>query len=690
MLRSVTVLCLFVCQLQALAQADPPTLNDSTYLLREVIVQGYNYNRPLSEVPAAIGALRSSDLERFNNATLVPAVNTIPGVRMEERSPGSYRLSIRGSALRSPFGVRNVKVYWNDLPFTDPGGNTYLNLFDFGSIDALEAIKGPGSSLYGAGTGGVLLLRNLPAAHTGIEVSTLGGSFGLLRYALKATSSSATANHTVQYSHLQSDGYRQQTATERDVVQMQSRFHAGKNILSLNLLYSDLSYQTPGGLTKAQYEEDPRQARPAGGPNPGAVEQKATIYNETFYVGFSNQYEWSPEWSNQTGIYGTFTKFDNPTIRNYERRAEQSFGGRTNTQYNFKGGRLNFGAEFQHEFSPIAVRDNNLGVSGDLQSEDEIDITTWFVFAQAEFLLPSDLFLTVGAGLNKLDVGFIRLSDDPPTQGERNFKAVFSPRIALLKKFGTALSVYANFSRGYSPPTIQELYPSAGYFDREIDPEQGGNIEAGLRGNLLNKTITYDLTGYVFNMENTIVIRRTQDDAEYFINAGKTDQKGLEAQVAWTPTLGRTSSFTDVRIWANFTLNDYRFSDYIKVISLNDSTDLSGNTLTGTARNFFGAGVDAATRIGFYANVTLQHTGRIPLNDENTDFAGRYNIFNARLGFKKTWSRLTMDIFAGVDNAFDAQYSLGNDLNAIGGRYYNAAPTANYFAGVKASWAFNP
>ena len=42
---------------------------------------------------------------------------------MEERSPGSYRLSIRGSLLRSPFGVRNVKLYLDDFIFTDAGGN---------------------------------------------------------------------------------------------------------------------------------------------------------------------------------------------------------------------------------------------------------------------------------------------------------------------------------------------------------------------------------------------------------------------------------------------------------------------------------------------------------------------------------------------------------------------------------------
>ena len=77
---------------------------------------------------------------------MLPAVNLVPGVRMEERSPGSFRLSVRGSLLRSPFGVRNIKVYWNDIPFTDAGGNTYFNLVDPNSIRQIEILKGPGSS----------------------------------------------------------------------------------------------------------------------------------------------------------------------------------------------------------------------------------------------------------------------------------------------------------------------------------------------------------------------------------------------------------------------------------------------------------------------------------------------------------------------------------------------------------------
>src|SRR5262245_13773399 len=96
-------------------------------VLQEVVVRAYEQNRKLLDVGAAIGLTGQQQLNRFSNTNILPAVNMTPGVRMEERSPASYRLNIRGSSIRSPFGVRDVKIYFNEIPLTDPGGNTYLN-----------------------------------------------------------------------------------------------------------------------------------------------------------------------------------------------------------------------------------------------------------------------------------------------------------------------------------------------------------------------------------------------------------------------------------------------------------------------------------------------------------------------------------------------------------------------------------
>src|SRR5687768_14291731 len=157
---------------------------DSIQQLQPVTIQAYAADRTPEEVAASVGYVDAQSLQRFSNTSILPAVNIVPGVRMEERSPGSYRFSIRGSLLRSPFGVRNVKVYWNNLPFTDGGGNTYLNLIDFNAVGSMEVIKGPGGSLYGAGTGGVLLLKSPSPLENRVELSAIVGSYGLQRYSL--------------------------------------------------------------------------------------------------------------------------------------------------------------------------------------------------------------------------------------------------------------------------------------------------------------------------------------------------------------------------------------------------------------------------------------------------------------------------------------------------------------------------
>jgi iron complex outermembrane recepter protein len=93
--------------------------------------------------------------------------------------------------------------------------------------------------------------------------------------------------------------------------------------------------------------------------------------------------------------------------------------------------------------------------------------------------------------------------------------------------------------------------------------------------------------------------------------------------------------------------------------------------------------MDAALQIGLYANLTYTYTGNIPLNDANSYYAGSYDLLGGRIGYRKVLDKkLKLDIFAGIDNAFNAKYSLGDDFNAALNRFYNAAPRRNYYAGL--------
>jgi iron complex outermembrane recepter protein len=673
----VAISCLLTSPLYCQEKAD------SLIVLKELTIRSYEADRPLLEVPASVGLVLSSDLERFSNTSLVSAINNLPGIRMEERSPGSYRFSIRGSSLRSPFGVRNVKVYWNELPVTDAGGNTYLNQFDANSINQIEIIKGPGSSLYGAGTGGVLLLKSPnPENESSLTGSWLGGSYGLRNYQLALNSGTASTGHYVGYQHQQADGYREQTRMVRDQLNSTFRFSlSDKEQLETAIFYTDLYYQTPGGLTQAEYDADPRQARPATATQPGATSQNAGVSLKSFYTGVSHQYHFLKNFTNRTGVYGNFVQFENPSIRNYERRTEQNLGARTVTDYTFDVAgwktKLLGGGEFMSGFSPIKTYQNLQGVPGQLQSDDEAKALQYNVFGQAE-VEKRNWILTGGLSINWVSFKLFQLSSSPAQQQEVKYDPVVTPRVALLRKINNAFSVHGNISWGFSPPTLAEVRPSNGVFNTTLEPEKGIQIEVGSRGYFLNRKFFVEAALYHFALDQTIVVRRDADGADYFVNAGATNQNGLELLLQWQPTLN-PAIFRSFKIWSGVTLNQYEFVDYMK-----GTVSYSGNALTGVPEQVFTGGLDLELTKGLYGHFTINYTSSLPLDDANTVFAKSYTLLGARLGYKSRFiHKMPIDFFAGADNLLDQTYSLGNDLNAAGGRYFNAAMGRNYYMGLR-------
>jgi len=656
---------------------------DSVRLLPEIIIRSYEADRPLLEVPASIGLVLNEDLKRFSNASLVPAINSLPGIRMEERSPGSYRLSIRGSSLRSPFGVRNVKVYWNELPVTDAGGNTYLNQFDANSIDQVEIIKGPGSSLYGAGTGGVVLLKSpSPRNESTLTGSMLGGSYGLRNYQMALNHGNESSGQYIAYQHQQATGYRQQTRMVRD--QMNSNFQfllADRQQLEAAIFYTDLYYQTPGGLTQTEYNSDPTQARPATATQPGAVQQNAGVSLRSFYTGVSHRYNFSKKLSNRTGVYGNFVQFKNPSIRNYERRTEQNLGVRTVTDFTFSIGKWQAkvigGGEFMSGFSPIKNYQNLQGMPGLLLSDDEINSLQYNIFTQGE-VSSRDWMLTGGLSFNWVSYHSLQLSNSPALFEEVNYDPVITPRIAVLRKINDVFSVHTNISWGFSPPTLAEVRPSNAIFNTALESEKGTQIEIGARGYFLQRQFFVDAALYHFGLNQTIVVRRDATGADFFINAGATNQNGLEMLVHWQPTTN-VSSPSMFKLWAGLTVNHYEFNDYIKGVD-----DYSGNDLTGVPQQIYTGGLDLKLAKGFYCHITINYTSSLPLDDANSILAKSNTLIGSRMGYRSTFiHRLPIDFFIGADNLLDETYSLGNDLNAAGGRYFNAAAGRNYYAGVK-------
>jgi len=657
---------------------------DSSKTLENVIVKAYEQNRSLIDVAAPVSVIGQAQLNRFGNMSILPALNITPGVSMEERSPGSYRLNIRGSSLRSPFGVRDVKVYLNDIPLTDPSGNTYLNQLSFYNFNSIEIIKGPASSLYGAGIGGAMLIHTLPSAwQQGVSAAYTIGSFNTNNVNVNVKTGDADHENSFNYSHQTSDGYRQQSGMRRDIATWENLLKVNnKQTLHAFMSYSDLYYQTPGGLNLTQYNADPKQARPGSGSQPGAAQNKAAIYQKTFLTGFSNEYEFNDHWHNTTSLYGSYTDFINPGIRVFEYRKEPHFGGRSVFEYKKDIGKtafqLDLGTEAQKGFFNTRDYGNKLGVADSLQSDDNLNNWQYMFFAQANFELPRGWTVTGGASLNKSSIQDVNLNSRPSTTQKRVFKNQLAPHIAVLKEIEKNVSVYASVARGFSPPTVSEVLRSDGLFGTNLQPEDGMDYEVGIKGAAFHNKFYFDVSGFYFDLKNTIVQRIDTNGVYYYVNAGSTKQNGIEAYSSYQLVDMPSHFISSAKVWASYAWHDFHYGNFKQV-----NNDFSKNRLPGASPNVVVAGLDIVSKTGLYMNVTFNYTDKIALNDANSAYASSYDLLGIKLGYKKDFSKkISAEFFAGADNIFDTKYSLGYDINAAVGRYYNAAPGRNYYAGV--------
>lgn len=696
------ILLLFLTILRSLlthAQQLPPQTS-----LPDAAVVGYGQQVPLRRLAASVGVVDSLTLRRFPDGALGAAVNTLPGVRWEERAAASYRLSIRGSTLRSPFGVRNVKVYYHDVPFTEAGGSTPLNLLDPATIGRIEVLKGPAGSVYGAGTGGVVRFENQrtgPGTH--IAVGATAGSFGLRRTTALAETRTATGAIRAQYVRQTLDGYRAQSAMRRDVLTLDAELHPAADsglapTLAIHALYTNLTYQIPGGLTRAQFTADPRQARPDAGPGrPGTVSQRASYASRTGLIGLTHTAAPGRIGTFTTTVYGTGTAIQTPFLVDFDRSTAISGGGRTAWRQTFlvagRPLRLTAGAEFQASFENARNYQNLGGTPGPLRYDDEIRTATGFGFAQADYELPADLLLTVGASYNRLHYGIARVSaaSTAPTAYAvtRNFRPEASPRVALLKELGPNWSVYTSISTGFSPPSDEEVRPSDGSLNRTLRAERGTSYEIGTRGTTFHERLQFELTAYRLGLHQTIVARPDTLGTQRFTNSGTTQQLGLEAALsAWLVRSATKpgAEISGLRVWASYAYQRYRFGSYQNLNGL----DFSGNRLPGTAPQTFTAGLDFLTARGFSAHSNVSYQAALPLNEANTFSTDAYWTLGARIDYRFRWTsaRRQLAVFASIDNATNTRYSLGPDLNAFGDRFYQPAPGRSFSIGIvlDANW----
>lgn len=669
----------------AIAQSDTIYFNKDSSL-KEVIVTAFNSNDRWKEVPASIALVSKKDLANFSPISFVPVLNSLPGVRMEERSPGSYRISLRGSSLRSPFGVRNIKVYWNEIPLTDATGNTYINLLDLQSVSQIEIAKGPASSMYGAGTGGALLLnKSMLFADTINHSFKLGlsvGSYGMNQQQGEWNFKNKKFSSSLQLHRLVADGYREQSFLQKNGLVWQTAFQLRKNSFTSLFFITDLTYGTPGGITLTQMQLNPQLSRQPTATLPGAVQQKTAVNNQTLFGAFSHKHQINESHSIKWFVSINRTSFKNPFITNFEQRTETNMNiGFQHIYMPFKNNQniqwIN-GIELLMNESLINNYTNNAGIPGNVIAKDFVYSKQQFYFSQLKLQITQKILVTAGFSVNQLLYDYKRLTDAQPISNTRKISAPFVPRIAFSYPLSNNGYLYIVAAKGFSSPSLAEVRPSDGNFYPYLEAEKGWNIEVGFKGVLFNNQLMFDLNYYRFKLNDAIVRRNDLSGAEYFVNAGSSIQEGVELLIKNSLIKQKTGIVQQLSVNGSFSFQPYRFIEY-----QHGANSFNGNAITGVPKTITVVGVQAQFEKGYYMNASINAVGMIPLNDANTVFADNYQLVQFNMGKLMQLKKYEFDFFIGGDNLLNQLYSLGNDINAAGNRYFNPAPSKNFYAGIR-------
>nr|HPH24973.1 TonB-dependent receptor [Chitinophagaceae bacterium] len=230
--------------------------------------------------------------------------------------------------------------------------------------------------------------------------------------------------------------------------------------------------------------------------------------------------------------------------------------------------------------------------------------------------------------------------------------------------------------KGFSAPTLAEIKPSDGNFYNNLKAEFGWNFELGIKGNYLNNRLQFDIAAYTIKLNNAIVRRNNVSGTEYFVNAGEAEQKGIETTIQYQLLQKNTGFVRSIQFNNSNSFQPYKFINYTV-----GNTNFSGNSITGVPKQIhvFSIAIFMVNNIAL--NVQYNYTSTIPLTDANDAFANDYRLLQLKISVPFNTKKMATQFFIGADNILNEQYSLGNDINAAGRRFYNPAPTRNYFAG---------
>ena len=674
-LAGAAAVAAFVIFTSATATAQDEAGEKSKFALDPIVVTATREAQPILSAPASISVLEKPDIQEARETTsLTEPLNQIPGVFAQDS--GNYaqdtRIQIRGFGTRAAFGVREIKVLVDGLPETLPDGQTQLDGIDLDSMQRIEVLRGPASSLYGNASGGVIQFFTQDGPERPeATVRLLGGSYSLGKYELKGGGTWGPAKLFMQGSYFQIGGYREQSASQTGVINGKLRYDFGPNTTATLLLngYDSPEAQDPGGLTTAQVHENRRQARKVN------VDLDAGEEVQQVRLGGTASHRAGPhEFSGYA--YALYRNFDSNLpvmtpgqgIVTFER---VSPGGGARYVYSApvlgleQQFALGFDAQYQEDDRSRYTNDHGMrGALGVSQTEQVTGVGPYF--REAVFVTPN---LELSGGLRYDLVHFAVDTNFPTTEnGSENFNAL-SPGGGVLYTASPWLSLFFNGSTAFQVPTTTELEnPDGAGFNPNLEPQKALSFEMGSRAE--TDLIRGGLALYYVQIKDELIPFESTSGRTAFRNAGRSQRYGLE--VNWDVFLP-----FNLRWSSAVTALHARFQDYVV-----DMKNFAGNHEPGIPPWQIYEEVMYRHSSGLFAAVEGFLVGGYFVNDGNSARSRGYEVVNLRAGYSTEIAGFTVAPFLGLNNVTNSLHDGTVRLNALNGSYYEPAPGFNVYGGI--------
>ncbi|MEC7770573.1 MAG: TonB-dependent receptor [Bacteroidota bacterium] len=629
--------------------------------------------------------------ERFNPTDIPSAINQVSGVYILSGAINTNRITVRGIGSRTPYGTNKLRMYFNSIPVTNGTGSSTIEAYDFENLGAVEIIKGPKATAFGSNLGGAILLETKASVEDKTQLinSFTMGSYNMLKDNLGFSHSEDGFNLSFSYNHLETDGYRQNSQFQRDGLLLNTRFRTGqKSSMAFLVNYIDYTAQIPSSINQTDFEEDPTRAAS------NWLAAQGYEANKYILTGLSHTNQFSEKLQNTTSIFYSYLDHYEPRPFNILDEFTNGYGFRSRFAGNWGKADFTFGAEFYRDeyrwgtFENLYEENNGNGSLEGAALSDNTEFRRQFnLFGTLTYPITAQLSAQLGLNWNKTHYDFRDLFNqgDANASAKRNFDAILLPNFGLNYQWKKG-KLYANISRGFSNPSLEETLTPDGIINPDIAQETGTNYELGTEWMLFKKRLSANITVYRMNVKNLLVAQRVGEDQYIGRNAGETRHQGMELDLHYRGKFSPRISFTP---YLSYTLNDHTFVDFV-----DGDNDYSGNPLTGVPKHRLSSGIDFRHTNGLQLNLTHQFVDEIPMTDTNSISSDSFNVFHAKLGFRKSLSsQFSLGVNAGINNIFDTNYAQSVLINAVGfggaqPRYYYPGNGRNYFGGLQLNYVF--